>query len=485
MGAFVQSAQKESDDDDEAGAPAAAVYKSQSGGIVDTIQDLLGKAEDQLSDIRKTETKNTNNFGLLEQSLEDEIKFANNDLDAAQKGIAASTEKKATAEGDLEVTKKDLAEDVSAKATLHHDCMTKAANFEAETKSRGEELKALATARKIIKEATSLAQVSFVQVASQLSTGTDLAKYEVVRFVRDLAHKERSTVLAQLASHLASAMHSRNPFGKVKDLISDMISKLEASADADATEKAYCDKELKETNEKNADKTSEIEKQTTRINQAAAKLKGEVATLEAELAGLAKSQAEMDKLRAEEKAAFEESSAELQKGLSGIKAALKVLNEYYAKEDKSHDAADGAGSGIISLLEVCEADFSKNLAQVTTDEEMAVAEYEKETKENQIEKTTKSQDVKYKAKESKELDKYAAELKSDRSGVQDELDAVLEYLAKIKKRCIAVAETYEDRAARRESEIAGLKQALDILESETALVQSSRKHRSFRGALQA
>merc|ERR1712153_50434 len=461
----------------------------QSGGIVDTIQDLLEKAEDQLADIRKTENKNKNNFALLEQSLEDEIKFANNDLDAAKKGIAASNEKKATAEGDLEVTKKDLAEDVSAKATLHHDCMTKAANFEAETKSRGGELKALATAKKIIKEATSsLAQVSFVQIASQLSTDADLAKYEVVRFVRDLAHKERSTVLAQLASHLASAMHSRNPFGKVKDLISDMISKLEASADSDATEKAYCDKELKETNEKNADKTSEIEKQTTRINQAAAKsakLKEEVATLEAELAGLAKSQAEMDKLRAEEKAAFEESSAELEKGLSGIKAALKVLNEYYAKEDKSHDAADGAGSGIISLLEVCEADFSKNLAQVTTDEEMAVAEYEKETKENELEKTTKSQDVKYKAKESKELDKYAAELKSDRSGVQDELDAVLEYLAKIKKRCIAVAETYEDRAARREAEIAGLKQALDILESETALVQSSRKHRSFRGALQA
>merc|ERR1712194_703710 len=122
--AFVQSAQKESDDDDESGAPAAAVYKSQSGGIVDTIQDLLEKAEDQLADIRKTENKNKNNFTLLEQSLEDEIKFANNGLDAAKKGIAASTEKKATAEGDLEVTKKDLAEDVAAKATLHHDCMT-------------------------------------------------------------------------------------------------------------------------------------------------------------------------------------------------------------------------------------------------------------------------------------------------------------------------------------------------------------------------
>merc|ERR1711957_1084847 len=115
-----------------------------------------------------------------------------------------------------------------------------------------------------------------------------------------------------------------------------------------------------------------------------------------ELSKLAKSQAEMDKLRGEEKAAFEESSAELEKGLSGIQAALKALNEYYAKEDKAHDSADGAGNGIISLLEVCEADFSKNLAQITSDEETAVAEYDV-TKENDIEKTTKSQDVKYKA----------------------------------------------------------------------------------------
>merc|ERR1712194_237476 len=464
------------------GAPAAAVYKNKSGGIVDTIEDLKGKAEDQLDDIRKTETTNQNNYSVLKQTLKDQMKFANADLDEAKKGIAASTEKKATAEGDLEVTKKDLTEDVKAKSTLHHDCMSKASNFESETNSRGEELKALATAKKIIKEATSLAQVSFVQLSSQSSN------YEVVRFVRDLANKESSTLLAQLASHLASAMHSKDPFGKVKGLISDMISKLEADAEADATEKAYCDKELKETNEKKADKTADIEKQTTRIEQAAAKsakLKEEVATLESELSKLAKSQAEMDKIRGEEKAAFEESKAELEKGLAGIKAALKALNEYYAKEDKAHDSADGAGNGIISLLEVCEADFSKNLAQIIADEETAVAEYEKVTKENEIEKTTKSQDVKYKAKESKELDKYAAELKSDRAGVKEELDAVLEYLAKVEEKCIAKAETYEDGKARREAEIAGLKEGLEILESETALVQSSRKHSSVRGHLSA
>merc|ERR1719162_491222 len=138
--------------------------------------------------------------------------------------------------------------------------------------------------------------------------------------------------------------------------------------------------------------------------------------------------------------------------------------------------------GIISLLEVCEADFSKNLAQITAEEEAAVSEYETVSKENEIEKTTKDQDVKYKTKESKELDKSSAELSSDRTGVKAELDAVMEYLSKIEDECIAKAETYGARKERRQAEIAGLKEALTILESETALVQRRSSRRTLRGS---
>merc|ERR1712242_20878 len=105
-----------------------------------------------------------------------------------------------------------------------------------------------------------------------------------------------------------------------------------------------------------------------------------------------------------------------------------------------------------------------------------------ETKENEIEKTTKDQDVAYKTKEAKGLDKAVAEASSDRSGVQTELDAVEEYLTTLKKECIAEAETYAERKARFESEIAGLKEALQILESETALIQQGSRS-SLRGVL--
>ena len=220
-------------------------------------------------------------------------------------------------------------------------------------------------------------------------------------FIRDLAKHEKSTALAQLASRMTSTIRfssgsKADIFEKVKGLIRDMVAKLEADAQADATKKAYCDKEFAETNQKKSDKTAEIEKLAAKIASSSAnsaKLKEEVATLQAELAELVREQVEMDKIRAEEKGAFEVNSAEMEKGLNGIKMALKVLNDYYAKADKAHSSSDGASSGIIGLLEVCESDFSKGLAEMKAAEESAISTYETETKQNEIEKATARREV--------------------------------------------------------------------------------------------
>jgi len=302
-----------------------------------------------------------------------------------------------------------------------------------------------------------------------------------VRFVRQIAKQQQSSALTQLASRMESTIRfssgsQADIFGKVKTLIRDMIQKLESEGEADATKKAYCDKELAETKQKKEEKSAEIEKLSAKIGAStakSAKLKEEVATLQKELAALTGEQAEMDKIRGEEKAAFDTNSAEMQKGLDGVKMALKVLNDYYAKADKAHNSADGASTGIIGLLEVCESDFSKGLAEMKAAEESAIGAYELETKENEITKVTKEQDVKYKNKEAAGLDKAVSELSSDKSGVETELAAVMEYSKKINEQCIAKAETYGERRARRDAEIAGLKEAMTILNDETAFLQTS------------
>jgi uncharacterized coiled-coil protein SlyX len=281
-----------------------------------------------------------------------------------------------------------------------------------------------------------------------------------------------------MAAAIRAGSGSSDPFAKVKSLISNMIEKLLSEAQEDATEKAFCDKEMAETEAKKADKEATIEKLSTSIDSMSAqsaKLKEQVAELDKELANLASTQAEADKLRAEEKGAYDVNSAEMEKGVKGVQLALKVLNDYYAKSG-AHNSAEGAGSGIIGLLEVCESDFSKGLAEMNAVEQKAVAEYNQLSKANEIEKATKSQDRKYKSKEAKGLDKSIAETNGDKATTQTELDAVLDYYKGIKGRCIAKAETYAERTRRREEEIAGLKEALSILDGEAVLLQKTAKH---------
>jgi chromosome segregation ATPase len=287
------------------------------------------------------------------------------------------------------------------------------------------------------------------------------------------------------ALRLSSSV-GEDPFAKIKALISDMLTRLEQDAAEDASHKAYCDKELAETRQKKTEKSTEVEHLSTKIDQkasASAKLKEEVATLQQELAQLAKSQSEMDVLRQKEKADYEINSAETQESLEGVKLALKVLRDYYSKTDKAHDAQEDTATGVIAMLETVESDFSKSLAQMTAVEEAAAAEYTAATKNNEVTKTTKNQDVKYKTKEYVGLDKAVSEHKVDREGVQEELDATLEALKKLEDMCIAKPETYAERAARREAEISGLKDALAVLESESAFVQRTAKH--LRGGVHA
>merc|ERR1740133_153881 len=126
------------------------------------------------------------------------------------------------------------------------------------------------------------------------------------------------------------------------------------------------------------------------MNSKSAKLKEQVASLQNQLAQLASSQAEMNKIRSEEKGLYTKNHAEMKQGVSGVQKALSVLRDYYASEGKSHSSADGAGSGIIGMLEVVESDFSKGLAEMEVTESTAAAQYDRVSKQNEISRTMKS-----------------------------------------------------------------------------------------------
>merc|ERR1719235_778276 len=98
---------------------------------------------------------------------------------------------------------------------------------------------------------------------------------------------------------------------------------------------------------------------------------------------------------------------DLEKGVKGIGAALQVLRDYYGgasllqqpSPPAGHSASGDAGGSIISMLEVAESDFSKELAAINLEEDQAAEAYEKTTQENKMTKLQKDQDEKYKTAE--------------------------------------------------------------------------------------
>jgi len=518
---LIQS-REDADDAADDSQPATAAYEGHSGGIVEVMEDMRDKAEAQLRKERSEEAKAVHNFEMTETALRASIADGNTDLETEKTNLAQSNEAKATAEGELAVTKESLAEAQKMYSEMQHDCMQKASDHEITLTGRKEELAVLAKAKKIIQASIGGAEeqtYGFLQVSSKatarstarLQSRVQLQGGEVVKLVEKVATEQRSTSLEKLASKIKAlvrfgAANGEDPFVKIKQLVQDMIRKLEREADEEATEKAYCDSEMGKTEEKKGELQDETEGLKARIDEMASQsalLKEQVKDLQEDLLHLAENQKGMDEARTATKEAYEAAVADLNKGLTGIRSAIKILRDYFASDDEDssaagasleqtdasfsafmqqpaapekHEKSSGAGSSIIGLLEVVESDLAKNLAEENTEESAAVTAYESETMDNKVSKATKEQDIKLKTKEFKGLDKSISDSEGDLDTASTELSAVLEYYDKLKERCIAKPETYQEAKRRREAEIKGLEEALAILEGETAsFLQRRRK----------
>lgn len=515
-------------------SPAAASYTGHGANILEVLEDMKEKAESQLSELRLAEVRNKASYNELVVSLGGEIKADNKDLHEEKTDKASAEEGKADAKGDIKVATKEEKSDSIALTTAKSDCMQTANDHEQSLKARSQEMKAVKEAREVLVSMTSDAasqsyslvqkrsakgtKYFFLQLRSTgemtLRAGFDAASSEVVKMVKRLAKMHHSSALAQLASRINAiarygASNGESPFEKVKGLITDLISKLEKEAEREATEKAYCDEQMSETESKKGELEDDISKLATQIDQSSAKsaeLKEDVKELQAELAALAKQRAEIDKIREETHENFLKAKADLEEGLTGVRKALAVLQEYYGnKQDASllqseasgdanlldamqqpappqkYEKSEGAANGIIEILDMIESDFATTLAKEETQESDAQSDYEKTTQDMRIEQSVKEQDVEFKTQQFKSLDKSITQLSSDRDSALSEQAAVLEYYEKVKDRCIAKPDSFEERRKRREAEIAGLREALEILKNEAAFAQRSHRNSRLRG----
>jgi hypothetical protein len=477
-------AKEDADDDLSLDQPQAKMvaYESSSGGIVKTVEEMQGKAEDTLSALRKKEMSDAHNFAMIKSGLEQEIEHGNEKLSTATSGKAAATEALASAEKKSVETAKSKAADEEYASTLKTECETTAAGWEERQKSATAEMGAIDKAKEILVGGVK----AFVQTKSSLKTkrwmpdddeddATANTRQKVVSILKGVAGKTKSFAFSQLAS-----MAQSDPFVKIRGLIEDMIAKLLKEAQEEATQKAFCDEEMGKSKKSQDEKTATLDKLKARIDGASstiAELTESIKTLESEVAEIDKAQAEATAIRTKEKADYMTASKDFKDSAEAVAKAIEVLKNFYegsfiqvasktsnkAKQPEFGGAKSDIASTIISVLEMSEEDFTTLLAETEATEDGAAKAYAKLTDENKVSKATKQTEAKGKASEVKSLTVQLEHSKEDSASVSEELDAVLAYIDKLKPQCVEKAMSYAEKKAAREAEIEGLKEALSIL----------------------
>jgi len=501
---FLQAAENSSEDDElslEQPQAKQVAYESSSGGIIQTVEEMQGKAEDTLSQLRKKEMEETHAFEMLKGGLEGELNHDKEKLATSTKKKAAATQAAEDASAELVETEKTKAADEAFLSTLKHECQQKAVEFEQSMKEGKDEIAAIMKATEILEEGVT----AFVEVSAKVhkynpndddeDEDEDQKRAQLVKIFKGLLRKRHSFVLTQLVS-----MAGSDPFEKIKGLITEMIDKLVKEAQEAATHEAFCQEEMGKTKKAQDDKTMKLDKYTTRVDEGVSKiaeLKEAIKALESEVASIDKSQAEATTLRTSENEEYSRASKDFKDSANAVAQAIEVLQNFYGgssliqvasrtkvlskttsrSEDSVADSKQGdAANAIISILEVAQEDFTNLLAEVQATEDEAAKAYDKLTTENKISKAAKLAEAKAKKSELKSVSSSVEMSKEDQSATSQELDAVLAYFDKLKPECESKAMSYEEKKAAREAEIEGLKEALNIL-SGTALVQTGRRLR--------
>merc|ERR1719409_2162429 len=371
MKSFLQAADaaKENEDDDLSfDQPQAKMvaYESSSGSIVSAIEDMQGKAEDTLSDLRKKEMQAQHSYQMVKGGLEGELKNCDDKLATAKTSNAGAMQAEGAAKEELVETEKTKAADEAYASTLKTECETKAAEWAERQKSAGEEMAVIEKAKEILTSGVK----AFVQVKSKTSKSHDDDDDEddktadrrdkVVSLLKDLAGKHHSYALTQMA-----AMARSDPFVEIRGLIEDMIAKLLKEAQEEATQKAFCDEEIGKSKKAQEEKQSKADEYTTRIDKASstiASLTEDVKELEAEVAGIDKAQAEATEVRTTENTDYVKASTDFRDSAQAVAKAIEVLKTFYegsfvqissktnAKQPEFGSAKGDTAHTIISVL---------------------------------------------------------------------------------------------------------------------------------------
>lgn len=478
-------------------------YEYQSNDIIAILEGLKDQFLQNKKDLDEEEFDTNASYERKKLGLLNEVKFATKDMDEKTQAMEAKTEEKHSTQASKDQETHEMGADQNFLDTVTSECEQKAQDWDQRSTSRAGELKALQEALEALQSGAadqysankklvlSQKSASFLQLRG---TSNEALRAAATMKVQNLLGRQAKRIQSPILSIMSMKVKlAADHFVKVRALINDLIGRLEKDAGEELTQKGYCDSNMAAATANRDKANNDIEVAVSKIS----KLTNEKAQLNSEIGDL--KQAIADNLKAlNEATELRESSKEentvtvetAKEGKAAVELALSILKQFYQPSfvqtnyvppnsdregltvaDRAPEVFSGdyhgnvdASKGIIGLLDVILSDFERTVSateQEESTEQGAFELFETDTKED-----NDAKDIAISGKEGEVATKEDSlvDREDDKVDAGVLLSDAKAELQRLKPMCVEGEETYSQRVAKREKEIAALKEAMVILD---------------------
>lgn len=445
--------------------------KSSNSGLVGTLEDLKVKVGTERKTALVTEQKQKKEFDEFSSGLETSLENDKKSLGDIKSAIAQSQEQSSQKQASLVEAQEILKVESDHMEEIEGVFRGKTQGYKIRLGKRADEAIAVHEARRILGSDVAKSYIKSQTVGTvflQFSQEKRVVARKAIKVIKSAT----SPGLALLAMRsMVHVRHGTDPFAKVKSMLKSMLSKLNEKQAQESKHAAWCDKEMSSTTKNKRRKEEDVQKTKDRLASLSATLEQTIADIETatkDMNDLKEATATAHGIREKEHKHATSAIKEYKSAVALLTRGLKILQGYYnnkaggGREVNKKEFKDrhGMGSGIIGILEIAIEDFSELYSETKQAEESAARDHKEMTDEGEIRTAVFAKDLEWKEKSKVKLEFDQTTMSNDLKSYEKELKAIDSYMAQLKASCIVKGPSYAEKKARREAELAGLKEAL-------------------------
>jgi len=506
---------------------ATGEYAPKSGEITGILKEMTDTMSKTLSEAEAEEAGSIKSFDELIAAKSKEVQALTNRIEAKTKRIGELAVEIVQMKADLSDTQAALLEDKKFLGDMTKNCATKTAEHDANQKTRGEELVALADTIKVLNDGDALelfkktlpgASSSFVQVQTSREAQRARALAKIAEAKHFYGHANPQLDFIALA-----IQGKKVDFSKVVKMIDNMVAILHKEQNDDNDKKEYCAAQFDFTDDKKKGlerSVSDLEKGIEKAKEAITTLTDEIKSLQDGIGSLDKSVAQATEQRKEENQDFTEliASDSAAKELLGF--AKNRLNKFYnpklykapparvlSEEEQivvnnggtlAPTAAPGGiagtgvtvladvyahkvapppppataaayskkseeSNGVIAMVDLLIKDLDKELTEANTSEKDSQADYEQAMTDSAEKRAQDSKSLMDKGAAKAETETDLEANKEEKAATTNELMATMSYISSLHAECDWLLQYFEVRKEARAGEIDSLTNAKAVL----------------------